>query len=145
MVSYTAQLTSDPGVGTCERGSRGGVLQFATGLDAEFEFVPAALLPAAQPPEDAPVQQQHDGTRQEEGAHGRVHHVVTVLQFTLARVALLHVIDPEHHRRRHGQRQQPGGAQEHDLSLVHLPAVVVQGNGHRDEPAAGRLVKTRLL
>ena len=114
------------------------MLQLPAHLDAGLELGLAGLLPAPQPPEHGEVEQQHDGAGDEEGADGGVDDVVVILQLALAGVAPGHAVDAEHDGGRHGQGQEPGGGQQHDLTVVHVFAVVVQGYGHGDEPG-GRI------
>ena len=98
----------------------------------------ASRLPAPQAPERGPVEQQHERAGQEEGAHGRVDHVVAVLQAAHGGVAAARVVEAAQHGRRHRRRQQPRGADEQQLTPPGALAVVAQRHGHRHEPAGGR-------
>lgn len=95
----------------------------------------ASRLPAPQAPERGPVEQQHERAGQEEGAHGRVHHVVAVLQAAHGGVAAARVVEAAQHGRRHRRRQQPRGADEQQLTPPGALAVVAQRHGHGHEPA----------
>lgn len=74
------------------------MLQLPAGLDAAAQFDLTRLLPALQPAENSKVEQDHDGTGDEEGADRGVNHVVVVLQFALAGVAVRHVVDAKDDR-----------------------------------------------
>lgn len=125
-----------------QRRQRGrGLLELTAGLDAVPQLGFARFLPAPQASEHAAVQQQHDGTGDEEGAHRGVQDVVIVLQFTLSGVAARHVVDAKYDGGRHRQSQDPSGRQQHGLSQVHMLPVVVEWYQHRDEPAAREKIK----
>lgn len=104
----------------------GGLLKLAAGLDAVPQLGLPRLFPAPQAVEHAAVQQQHDGTGDEEGAHRRVQDVVVIFQFALARVSAWHVVDAEDDRWGHGQGHDPGGRQQHRLPQVHVLPVIVE-------------------
>lgn len=74
------------------------MLQLPAGLDAAAQFDLAGLLPALQPAENPGVEQHHDGTGDVKGAHRGINHVVVVLQFALAGVAVRNVVDAEDDR-----------------------------------------------
>lgn len=121
-------------------GDGGGLLQLTTRLNTVPQLGSSGLFPAPEPTEHSTVQQQHDGTGDEEGADGGVDDVVVVLQFALPAVTTGHVVDAECDGRGHGHGQDPGGRQKDGLTQVHVLPVVVQRDGHGDK-SAGQTTK----
>lgn len=75
------------------------MLEFPASLDAVPQLGLASLLPAPKTPENSKVEEQHDGTGDEEGADGGVHHIVIILQLAFAGVAwgdIIGIIDAKH-------------------------------------------------
>ena len=98
----------------------------------------SARAPAPKAAEHPVVQEEHDGARHEEGAHGGVHHKVVVLQLAHAGVAPRHPVEAEDDGAGHHERQHPGGGDEGQLAHTELVPVVFERHHHGDVSVKGK-------